>query len=167
MYLMKSLEEFNNKNNKGLTLKEIASIHETKESVRCITSDNTEFDVSFIRNEKDDGAFNVLEFSWSYGNVENSVVLGMKIPPSKSIVEIQVEITSSTLDLWERVNRQLDVKMSCNDVDEYHYENNRLRRVVDVFNNTIFNKVGNDLEDVYKYLLHKELRNVVIKYKDR
>lgn len=57
--------------------------------------------------------------------------------------------------------------MSCNDVDEYHYENNRLRRVVDVFNNTIFNKVSNDLEDVYKYLLHKELRNVVIKYKDR
>lgn len=103
MYLMKSLEEFNNKNNKGLILKEIASIHETKESVRCITSDNKEFDVSFMRNEKNDGAFNVLEFSWSYGNVENSVVLGMKIPPSKSIVEVQVEITSSTLDLWERV----------------------------------------------------------------
>ena len=161
MYLMKSLEEFNNKSNKGLTLKEIASIHETKESVRCITSDNKEFDVSFIRNEKSDEAFNVLEFSWSYGNVENSVVLGMKIPPSKSIIEVQIEITSSTLDSWNRINRQLDIKMSCNDIDEYNHENNRLRRVVDIFdtnNITLFNKVNHDLVDTYKYLLRKELR---------
>ena len=50
------------------------------------------------------------------------------------------------------------------------HANNRLRRVVDIFdtnNITLFNKVNHDLVDTYKYLLRRELRNVVIKYKDR
>ena len=79
------------------------------EHYTCITKDSKEFNVSFDQGTYSDYRTKIAEFSWTDNETEYDVKICLKVYHDKNIIEVSTEITSSTKDTWERVNKQLDL----------------------------------------------------------
>lgn len=163
MYLKNLLEEYNEKTDRILILKDcILTNNSDKETVRCISQDNNVYDISITRNtHSDGGVFNTAEISWSGYKEESAIILGMKVPPNSSTTEVHVEITRSTPDSCERTNKQVDIQLTAKDSSEFQNTNSRLRRLLDILDSSMVSK---DAKDIYKYLFKSELFYVVNNY---
>lgn len=79
------------------------------EHYTCITKDNKEFDVSFDQGMYERHRSKTVEFNWTDNETEYDAKILLKVYHDKNIIEVSTEITTSTKDTWERVNKQLDL----------------------------------------------------------
>nr|DAN31333.1 MAG TPA: hypothetical protein [Caudoviricetes sp.] len=87
------------------------------EHYTCITKDNKEFDVSFDQGMYERHRTKTVEFSWTDNETEYNAQMMLKVYHDKNIIEVSTEITTSTKDTWERVNKQLDLPFTYDDKD--------------------------------------------------
>lgn len=91
------------------------------EHYTCVTKDNKEFDVSFDQGMYERHRSKTAEFSWTENETEYDAKLCLKVYHDKNIIEVSTEITTSTKDTWERVNKQLDLPFDHNNKDMTPY----------------------------------------------
>lgn len=79
------------------------------EHYTCISKDGKEFDVSFDQGMYERHRSKIAEFSWTDNETEYDAKILLKVYHDKNIIEVSTEITTSTKDTWERINKQLDL----------------------------------------------------------
>lgn len=79
------------------------------EHYTCISKDGEEFDVSFDQGMYERHRSKTVEFSWTDNETEYDAKILLKVYHDKNIIEVSTEITTSTKDTWERINKQLDL----------------------------------------------------------